>query len=85
MNKQSIAAAILGTLSSMACAGDAIVIPFNDLDLNKDDALSTGEASSLPGISEQWRALDADADGQLNRGEYASYKMPASASGTESE
>jgi hypothetical protein len=85
MNKQAIAAVILGSLSSLAVAGETMVIPFNDLDVNKDDALSTDEASSLPGITAQWTALDADADGQLNRGEYATYSTPAPAAGAESK
>jgi hypothetical protein len=81
MKKQLIAAVILGALSSVASAEDTTVIPFNDLDANKDDALSVGEANSLPGITAQWITLDVDGNGQLNRGEYAGYTMPAPAAG----
>ena len=83
MNKQSIAAVILGTLSSMAFANESTVVPFNELDMDKDDALSVGEASSLLGITAQWSTLDADGNGMLNRGEFSGYKMPAPAAGEE--
>ena len=83
MKKQSIAAVILATLSSMAFAEEATVIPFNDLDMDKDDALSTDEVSSMPGITEQWSTLDADGNGLLTRGEYAGYNAPAPAAGTD--
>ncbi|MGB5258912.1 MAG: hypothetical protein WBO34_00140 [Gammaproteobacteria bacterium] len=81
MKKQLIAAVILGALSSVAGAEETTVIQFNDLDTNKDDALSVEEANSLPGITAQWSMLDMDGNGQLNRGEYDGYMMPAPASG----
>ncbi len=83
MNKQTITAVILGSLSSLAFAGETTTVPFNVLDVNKDDALSADETSSLPGITAQWTALDVDANGQLNRGEYATYSAPAPAAGEE--
>lgn len=81
MKKRLFTAVILGFLSSVAGAEDTTAIPFNDLDVNKDDALSVDEANFLPGISEQWIALDVDGSGLLNRGEFAGYTMPAPASG----
>ncbi len=82
MKKQVFAAVILGALSSVAVAEEATVIQFSDLDANNDDALSVVEAESLPGITAQWSTLDADGNGQLNRGEYDAYTMPAPAAGT---
>ncbi len=81
MKKELITAVILGALSSVASAEETTVIQFNDLDANSDDALSIGEADSLPGITAQWSALDVDGNGQLNREEYDGYTMPAPAAG----
>ena len=83
MKKQTIAAIIFASLSSLAIAEEATVIPFNDLDMNQDDALSSDEVSAMPGITEQWKDLDADGNGLLTRGEYAGYNTPAPAAGTD--
>lgn len=80
--KKYISSAVLTTLiSTSVLAGNSGFIPFNELDSNKDNGLSAAEAGALPGISEQWEALDIDADGKLTRAEYASYQLPAPASG----
>jgi len=80
MKKQAIVALILGTLGSVANAGEA-AISFGDLDANKDNMLTSDETGALPGIADQWSSLDADADGQLSADEYAGYAAPAPAAG----
>lgn len=83
MKRQLIVASLAGMLSMTAFAGETVSIPFNDLDVDKNDALSAAEVSALPGMTEQWSSLDADQDGQLNRGEYTGYSAPAPAAGTD--
>jgi hypothetical protein len=82
MKKHILSAIFITLASATAQAEDSTAIPFNELDANHDDALSTAEAGALPGISTQWKALDENADGQLTRAEYAAYQMPAPAAGT---
>ncbi len=81
MKNQILVASLAGMISLSAFAGESASIPFNDLDIDKNDALSSDEVSALPGMTEQWSSLDADQDGQLNRGEYTGYSTPAPAAG----
>ena len=83
MKKHILSAVITTLVSTTALAGSSTVIPFNELDANKDDGLSAAEAGALPDISAQWNMLDADADGKLSRAEFAAYQMPAPAAGNE--
>ena len=81
--KKYFASAFFATLVSATTAQAAEItsIPFNDLDTNHNDFLSTDEVGVLPDIETQWGTLDKDNDGQLNRAEYAGYQMPAPAAG----
>jgi len=81
MKKMVMTAVLLAVGSGPARAGMIGVIRFNELDVNRDDALTMTEAGILPDITFQWRILDKDGDGRLNRGEYAGYKPPAPAAG----
>jgi hypothetical protein len=83
MKKHILSAVFTTLISTAALAESSAVIPFNELDANKDDGLSAAEAGALPGISAQWSMLDADADGKLSRAEFAAYQMPAPAAGNE--
>jgi len=83
MKKHILSAVITTLVSTTALAESSTVIPFNELDANKDDGLSAAEAGALPDISAQWNTLDADADGKLSRAEFAAYQMPAPAAGSE--
>lgn len=75
------AAILLATSGTLGAAQVFSAIPFGELDVDRDDALTLTEAGLLPGITRQWYALDRDGDGRLNRGEYAAYSLPAPAAG----
>jgi hypothetical protein len=81
MKKQILSAAIITVICSAALAEDSVAIPFNDLDSDSNNTLSTTEASTLPDIAEQWNALDSNSDGKLNRDEYSGYKAPVKGAG----
>ncbi len=44
---------------------------YNDLDVDKDGAISHEEATALPGLSSKWTELDTNADGKLDKAEFA--------------
>lgn len=50
---------------------------FESLDRNKDQRLSKTEASADDGLSSQFAALDANADGYINKGEYMHVRQPS--------
>jgi len=81
MKKLVMTAGLLAVGSGLARAGMIGAIRFNELDVNRDDVLTMTEAGILPEITLQWRVLDKDGDGRLNRGEYAGYRLPAAAAG----
>lgn len=81
MKKHILSAAFITLISATAQAADSATIPFNELDTNHDNILSTDEAGVLPDIATQWSMMDKDNDGQLNRAEYTTYQIPAPAAG----
>ncbi|MGD2112395.1 MAG: calmodulin [Gammaproteobacteria bacterium] len=81
MKKLMMTMVLLGAGSGPAGAEVNSAIPFSTLDVDRDDTLTMTEAGLLPEITFQWRALDRDGDGRLNRGEYASYSLPEPAAG----
>jgi len=81
MKKQILSAVFITLISATAQAEDSPTIPFNELDTNRDDALSTAEADALPDLATQMSTLDINGDGQLTRAEYAAYQIPAPAAG----
>ena len=83
MKKLMMTMIFLGTGSGLASAEVVSAIPFNVLDVDRDDALTMTEAGLLPEITMQWRVLDRDGDGRLNRGEYAAYSLPVPAAGVQ--
>ena len=82
MKKAFTTAVLLSGLAGFAHAEDTAAITFEELDANKNGALSIAEAGNLPEISAQWSALDMNGDGQLSAAEYAGYQAPAPAAGT---
>jgi len=50
---------------------------FDSLDRNKDQRLSKLEASADDGLSSQFAALDTNADGYINKGEYMRVRQPS--------
>jgi hypothetical protein len=75
------ALAVFITLISATALADNATIPFNELDTNHDNILSTDEAGVPLDIATQWSKMDKDNDGRLNRAEYAIYQTPAPAAG----
>jgi len=81
MKKHILSTVFITLISATVQAADSATIPFNELDTNHDNILSTDEAGVLPDIATQWSMMDKDNDGQLNRTEYATYQIPAPAAG----
>ena len=81
MKKHILSTVFITLISATAQAEDSAAIPFNKLDTNHDDILSTHEVGVLPDIATQWSTMDKDNNGQLNRAEYANYQIPAPAAG----
>ncbi|MGB5278729.1 MAG: hypothetical protein WBO73_01375 [Gammaproteobacteria bacterium] len=54
-------------VSGVTVAGDL----YKDLDINQDTKISPEEAAALPQLKNQWSALDVNADGMLDRAEFA--------------
>ena len=46
------------------------------MDRNKDELVSKVEAAADDGLSAQFAALDADADGYINKNEYTRVRQP---------
>jgi len=60
-------------ISSVAVAGDNMT--YKDVDANQDGKISPQEAAAMPGLSDQWTALDANADGMLDQAEFAKMEV----------
>ena len=54
---------------------------WNDVDLDKDGALSQTEAAAVPALGQVFTEADADADGSLTAQEYQSYVAKVQAGG----
>lgn len=50
---------------------------FESLDRNKDERVSKAEAAADDGLSSEFAALDADADGYINKSEYMRARQPS--------
>lgn len=83
MKKKLFTAVLVSGLVGLAHAEENPAISFEDLDVNKNDALSIAESANLPEISAQWSALDMNGDGQLSKDEFAGYTTPAPAAGNQ--
>ncbi|MBT8122981.1 MAG: calmodulin [Gammaproteobacteria bacterium] len=83
MKKTIFTAVLVSGLAGLAHAEESTAISFEDLDVNKNDALSIAETGNLPEISAQWSTLDVDGDGQLSKDEFAGYAAPAPAAGNQ--
>jgi hypothetical protein len=83
MKKACITAVFLTGLTGLVHAEETAAIPFEEMDADKNGALSIEEAGNLPEISAQWITLDTNGDGQLSIEEYDVYQAPAPAAGTE--
>lgn len=70
MSKKLIIATLAALFSTVAVAGDA----YSALDADKSGSISEAEAAALPGLTEQWKTLDADANGELSVEEFAKFE-----------
>jgi len=71
---KKLALTVLALLvSSVAVAGDKT--SYKDLDANQDGQISPEEAAASPALSNQWTALDANADGMLDQAEFAKMEV----------
>lgn len=63
--------ALLTTLVlSIAVAGDT----YSALDIDNNGSINQAEASALPGLTENWSALDKDGNGVLSVDEFAGFE-----------
>ena len=68
---KKLAIVTLAALSStVVIAGDA----YSVLDADKSGAINEAEAAVLPGLTEQWKNLDIDANGELSVEEFARFE-----------
>ena len=70
MSKKLLIVALAVLASSVAVAGDA----FKTLDIDNSSSINQAEAVALPSLAEQWEALDADGNGELNVEEFSKYE-----------
>jgi hypothetical protein len=78
MFNKLVIATLAALASTVVIAGDA----YSALDVDKSGAISEMEASVLPGLTDQWKTLDGDANGELSVEEFAKFetseiKIPA--------
>lgn len=71
LKKLSLIAMLL-LFSAASVAAEQTI--YNELDANKDGAISQDEAAVLPVLKEQWKELDANADGKLDQAEFAKFE-----------
>lgn len=64
-----------------ADAGAATKLSWEDVDANKDGALSQDEAAAVPSLVQVFAQADADADGSLTADEYTAYVATVQAAG----
>ena len=70
MSKKLLIVALAALASTAVVAGDA----YSALDADKSGAISEAEAAALPGLTDQWKTLDDDANGELNVEEFAKFE-----------
>lgn len=78
MSKKLLIIALAAMASTAAIADGA----YSTLDADQSGAISEAEAAALPGLTEQWTALDADTNGELSVEEFAKFEtteVPAEA------
>lgn len=73
MYKKLALTALALLVSSVAVSGDQIM--YKDIDANQDGKISPDEAAALPALSNQWTALDTNADGVLDQAEFAKMEV----------
>ena len=61
---------IAAMFSTTVIAGDT----YTALDVDNSGAISQAEAAALPGLTDQWATLDADANGELTMEEFARFE-----------
>ncbi len=70
--KQKLLFAMLVTLASGAAFADDA---FKQADTDQNGAISKQEATSLPGLSEQWDTYDLNTDGELDEVEFSRFEQ----------
>lgn len=64
-----VAVAALLVSGSVAAGG-----LYMELDTDKNGSISPKEAAALPSLSDKWKELDINADGQLDKKEFARFE-----------
>ncbi len=70
MTNKLLILALAIAASGTAIAGDA----YSALDADNSGSISLSEAAALPGLTEQFKALDADANDELSVDEFAKFE-----------
>jgi len=71
MRKELLFATFAVIVSSAAYAGET----FNEVDTNKDGAISQAEAAAVPALSDLWDTYDSNTDGKLDEAEFARFEV----------
>ena len=61
---------VAAMFSTTVIAGDT----YTALDVDNSGSISEAEAAALPGLTDQWTTLDADANGELTMEEFARFE-----------
>ncbi len=70
MSKLLLTVALMALTSSIVIANEV----YTALDADKSGTISQAEADALPSLSEKWKDLDADANGELSTEEFAKFE-----------
>lgn len=70
MSKKLLIAVLAAMASGAVIAGDA----YSALDADKSGSISEAEAAALPGLTDQWKKLDVDGNGELSKEEFAKFE-----------
>ena len=78
MSKKLLIIALAALTYSVVAAADVFKTAdaFKTIDADRSGSISTDEATVLPGLTEQWTALDTDANGELSVEEFAKFQVP---------
>lgn len=71
MNKKILTTVCALLISGLAVSGDV----YTSLDTDQNGVISVSEAAAMPELSERWKEIDADANGELSAEEFAQFEI----------
>ncbi len=71
MSKTLLLTVLVALVSGTVAAGEVYKV----LDADKSGTISQQEAEAMPGLTDQWKDLDVNVDGQLDQEEFARFEF----------